>query len=230
LEEPLRDALAERLLAKVMGWSPADVARERPTLQVLAELKYDEYQQYSPGMRFVESLALWLEQFEPEERGIAYEFIRSRLIFFSEAEMAHFAAIMYSDFIRPILTQRAGTSAGLPPYRVAAISNSDVFQRLQASTLFFGLSDGARIDQFRRSNRELSHEQIFGSYELARERVDEVRKWLASHNAITPIPAIVLLDDFTASGTSYLREEKGKLTGKIAKFLQRVTTELDRNN
>ena len=58
----MRDALAERLLANVMAWSPTDVARERPILQALALLKYDEYQQFSPGMRFVESLALWLAQ------------------------------------------------------------------------------------------------------------------------------------------------------------------------
>src|SRR5688572_22633980 len=99
LEDVMRDALAERLLAKVMNWSPADVARERPILQALALLKYDEYQQFSPGMRFVESLALWLEQFEADERQIAYDFIRSRLVFLSEAEMAHFAAVMYPDFL-----------------------------------------------------------------------------------------------------------------------------------
>ncbi len=60
----MRDALAERLLANVMAWTPEDVARERPVLQALAAIKYDEYQQFSPGMRFVESLALWLAQFE----------------------------------------------------------------------------------------------------------------------------------------------------------------------
>jgi hypothetical protein len=56
----MRDALAERLLGSVMEWSNEDIARQRPILQALASLKYDEYQQFSPGMRFVESLALWL--------------------------------------------------------------------------------------------------------------------------------------------------------------------------
>ena len=59
----MRDALAERLLANVMQWTPADVAEQRPKLQALAAFKYDEYQQFSPGMRFVESLALWLDFF-----------------------------------------------------------------------------------------------------------------------------------------------------------------------
>lgn len=224
----MRDALAERLLANVMNWSPADVARERPILQALALLKYDEYQQFSPGMRFVESLALWLEQFAAEERKIAYDFVRRRLVFLSEAEMAHFAAVMYPDILRPSLIARAAAADGTSPFLVARIARGQTFQRLQASTLFFGLSDGARIDQFRRSNRELSHEQIFTSYELPSERVQELRRWLARQDlGDKPVPAIVLLDDFAGSGTSYLREENGLLEGKLAKFLRRITSSQD---
>jgi hypothetical protein len=225
----MRDALAERLLAEVMNWSPADVARERPTLQALALLKYDEYQQFSPGMRFVESLALWLEQFAADERRIAYDFIRLRLIFLSEAEMAHFAAVMYPDFLRPLLLTRAAAVDGTSPYRVGQVARSSTFERLQASILFFGLSDGARIDQFRRSNRELSHEQIFPSYELSQERVEELQKWLAKQGGPGIVPAIVLLDDFAGSGTSYIREEGGELKGKLVKFLRRVTSSSEWN-
>ena len=53
----MREALAERHLATVMNWTPEDVANERPLLQAMAELKYNEYQQFAPGIRFVESLA-----------------------------------------------------------------------------------------------------------------------------------------------------------------------------
>ena len=226
----MRDALAERLLAQVMSWSPADVARERPILQVLAFLKYDEYQQFSPGMRFVESLALWLEQFATDERQTAYDFIRARLVFLSEAEMAHFAAVMYPDFLRPMMLVRAAATHGTSPYRIGQVARSSSFKQLQGSTLFFGLSDGARIDQFRRSNRELSHEQIFPSYELSQERVEELQEWLAKQHINGSVPAIVLLDDFAGSGTSYIREEKGNLEGKLAKFLRRVTSSAEWND
>ena len=44
---------------------------------------------FSPGRRFIESLALWLRQFETkEERRLAYDFVRERLIFISNAENA----------------------------------------------------------------------------------------------------------------------------------------------
>ncbi len=220
----MRDALAERLLARVMDWTPEDVARERPVLQALASLKYDEYQQFSPGMRFVESLAIWLEQFVAlAERKAAYDFVQSRLVFFSHAEMAHFAAIAYPDVIRPIFIAQAAKDARLPPFRISQVLNSANFKLLQGSSLFFGLSDGARIDLFRRSNIELSHEQIFTGYELSDEKVGEIRKWLIEKRGHTEVaPALVLLDDFSASGKSCLTAEETTPKGKVAKFIERI--------
>ena len=60
----MKETLAEKLLAKVLGWEPPEMAKERPRLQAMASFKYDTYEQFSPGLRFVESLALWLNQFE----------------------------------------------------------------------------------------------------------------------------------------------------------------------
>jgi hypothetical protein len=220
----MRDALAERLLATVMQWSPEDVARERPILQALAALKYDEYQQFSPGMRFVESLALWLEQFTcMDERKAAYAFVLSRLVFLSHAEMAHFAAIAYPDVIRPVFIEQAAEDAELSPFRLNQVLNSDTFKQLQGSSLFLGLSDGARIDQFRRSNKELSHEQIFTGYELSDERVGEIRIWLDEKRGHkSPAPALVLLDDFSASGTSCLSADGERAKGKVSKLIDRI--------
>ena len=66
----MKDRLAEELLGKVMNWSPGEVASNLPPLQAIADYKYDEYQQFSPGMRFIESLALWLSQFATAEERI----------------------------------------------------------------------------------------------------------------------------------------------------------------
>lgn len=217
----MRDALAERLLGNVMEWTNEDIARERPVLQALAALKYDEYQQFSPGMRFVESLALWLQQFGTvDERKTAYEFVLTRLVFLSYAEMAHFAAIAYPDVIRPVFIEKAAKDATIPPFRVSQVLATGAFKQLEAASLFFGLSDGARIDLFRRSNKELSHEQIFTSYEISKEKVREIRTWLSEKRGNRDVaPTLVLLDDFTASGTSCLTEQAG---GKLAKFVTRL--------
>lgn len=220
----MRDELAERLLAKVMEWRPEDVARERPVLQALAALKYDEYEQFSPGMRFVESLAIWLEQFHTlDERKIVYQFVLDRLVFLSHAEMAHFAAIAYPDAIRPLFIELSARDTALPFFRVSQILATGAFKQLEAASLFFGLSDGSRIDLFRRSNKELSHEQIFTGYQLNDDKVIEIRKWLNEKRSYADaVPALVLLDDFTASGTSCLVAQGDKAKGKVLKFIEKI--------
>lgn len=232
----MRDPLAERLLAEVMEWSQEDVARERPVLQAMATYKYDEYQQFSPGMRFVESLALWLSQFKStDEKKIAYDFAKRRLIFTSAAEMSHLVSMAYPDHIRPLLLRKAAADAGYNQWHIAKVAESMEFKVLQRRCLFLGLSDGARIDLFRRyNNRELSHEQVYPTYEISAGRVDVLLTKL--NVALTKLlgkdpPAemlkfrtVVLLDDFSASGISYLRkEENGGYDGKVAKFHEYLT-------
>jgi len=225
----MREALAEQLLAAVMAWSPADVAEERPRLEAMARYKYDEYQQFSPGMRFVESLALWLHQFKSlEERRTAYAFVMSNLIFCSSAEMNHLVGMAYQDYVRPYLLRRAAEHSPLRPTRFTALAQTGAFRVRQRACLFLGLSDGARIDVFRRANPSLSHEQIFPTYEIPQGRVtsllsklesDLARLELSSTARAPRFSTVVLLDDFSASGISYIRvEDDGSYGGKIGRF------------
>ena len=207
----MKDALAEKLLAHVMQWGPQQVAAERPYLQAMAAYKYDEYQQFSPGMRFVESLARWLSQFkEPAQKQSAFDFVKSRLLFISIAEMNHLAESAYPDHVRPILLRRAALSRGINPYHVGKVAQSVAFKEVERQCLFLGLSDGARIDVFRRANRELSTEQIVQTHELSEGRVDDLLEALNADRPKKDDPlkfrSIVLIDDFSASGTSYYPE------------------------
>ena len=52
----MQKELAQRLLAATLNWSPEDIERYSNLIDNFAELKYDEYQQYRPGSRFVEHL------------------------------------------------------------------------------------------------------------------------------------------------------------------------------
>jgi len=153
----MKDALAEKLLAHILEWSAEDVARERPILQVMAAYKYDGYEQFSPGMRYVESLARWLSQFEKTDRQVAYEFIKTRLVCCSAQEMTHLVETAYADHIRPILLQRVAKEQSLNPHHIGTIADTAEFRVRQRQCLFLGLSDGARIDSFRRANRDLDH-------------------------------------------------------------------------
>ncbi|WP_392532571.1 hypothetical protein [Nostoc sp. C117] len=225
----MKDELAERLLAEVMEWTSENVANERPSLQAMAAYKYDQYQQFSTGRKFVESLALWLKQFSKNERKIAYEFVKKRLIFCSSAEMEHLVAIAYPDFIRPILLDYTAKESGIPKNYISRLADSQEFKVLRRQCLFLGLSDGAHTDIFRRSNRELSHEQIWQAYEISPEKAKDMIKNLSEdmESILGRKPTeyescfrmVFLLDDFSASGLSYLRKnpETKEFKGKINK-------------
>jgi hypothetical protein len=233
----MNNPLAEQLLSKVMEWSPAEFNSVGLDLQAMASYKYDEYQQFSPGMRFTESLASWLGQFPPEKRGLALDFLRKKLIFVSTAEINHLVSIAYPDHIRPLLLDLTAAQSGTPRSRIRRLASSTDFEKLQRKTLFLGLSDGARTDVFRRANGQLSNEQVRQSHELSHDRVKGLLGDLqkATHLAgelddatTETFEVIVLLDDFSGSGISYVREEAdGAVSGKIAKFLRGLDNAAD---
>lgn len=229
----MKRELAEKLLAQIMEWSDAEKASERAALDVFAAYKYDEYQQFTPGRRFLESLALWLRQFEKvEDRRAAYDFVRRRLVFISDAEMNHLVELAFPTLVRPRLISKAAEEANLEPFRIKAVMQTLEYRKLLRQTLVLGLSDGARTDRFRRANPlNISNEQIWHAYDvsnlkaedLGTELTKDLRKILGEEPEASDAKfrTVVLLDDFTASGTSYLREDdEGGWTGKIPKTIR----------
>jgi hypothetical protein len=231
----VRKDLAESLLAKIMGWSDDEKAAERAYLESFASYKYDEYQQFSPGRRFIESLALWLNQFdEGADRRAAYDFVRRRLLFISHNEMNHLVELTFPTVVRPILIADTAEELGVDACRVKAIVQTTEYRTRLRQTLVLGLSDGARTDWFRRANpQDMSNEQVFHAYDISDAKtegmVKDLRKHLAKilERAATDEEArfryVILLDDFSGSGTSFVREDgQGGWTGKIAKIVDNL--------
>ena len=187
----MKDSLAEALLGQVMGWDGTDIATSNTllSLQMLASHKYDGYERFRPGRKFMESLAIWLRQFPTvDERRTALAFVRRRLIFISNNEMEQLVEVLYPKVIRPILRGYVSTKLGIPKYAVHGIENSPEFARARRQSLFLGLSDGARMDEFRRSNRDLSTEQVYATYEVSEPRLVEMRSQLLGCVDISPQP------------------------------------------
>ena len=220
-----------------MNWDDESKARERARLEILANYKYDQYQQFAPGRRFLESLALWLRQFQSDaEREVAYDFVQRRLVFISDEEINHLVDLAFPTIIRPILlNDAAGDGEVSPSYRVKALAASQSYRKRLRQTLILGLSDGARTDRFRRVNpRSISHEQVVHAYDISDDKVGDLRKKLkkdltsildkAPGGDDTVFQYVVLLDDFTASGTSYIRSggNSNKWDGKIAKIVAKL--------
>ncbi len=224
----MNENLVGQILAKTMQWNPEDIAKERPDLLFLAAFKYDEYQPFFQGMHFFESLAMWLSQFKnKEERVEAYRFIKHRLIYISDDELEHCIDMSYPDCIKQILIHHVSKEQDIPEWHVNKILESQEFEVAEYRSIFLGLSDGAHIGLFRRSNPNLSNEQILRTHEIQKDRaqktIDKLKERLNKLNIELDkknftFNNVFLLDDFSASGISYLRRENLEFKGKLANF------------
>ncbi|PPT41766.1 hypothetical protein XarbCFBP8132_11865 [Xanthomonas arboricola] len=217
---------ALRLLANVMDWSDEDATREFRWMDLMARLKYDDYREFLAGMRFLESLVAWLQQFDQSERAKAYSFVRERLVFVSPAERQRLVELLYPRVVWPVLVQSAMQASGAKSWEVLVNPTArEHMKQDRRSTLFLALSDGARLDAFRHANAgRISNEQVVVTVEPSVDKcadlLKELRRELSDPEAT--FRRIVLVDDFTASGTSLLRQESGVWKGKLPKFLAAI--------
>jgi len=220
----VEQARALRILSRIMSWDDERAAQEFAWLQVMAKVKYDGYRDFLAGMPFLESLAAWLQQFDPADRETAYSLLRKRLIYVGPAEMQRLVELFYPATMERYLIGRLAVGRAIPRFRVLS---EEKFRReldsLRRRTLIMGLSDGARIDILRHSTVGiLSNEQF-----VVQTQVDSF-KWAdllsdlkKAVDANATFEVIYLVDDFMGSGSSFLRwdAEKKKWTGKLTKFL-----------
>ena len=118
----------------------------------------------------------------------------------------------------------------IPPYKINGIKKSETYKREKRLALFIGLSDGAHMDVVRRVGG-LSNEQVLTNYYPDKDKLEDMRKELLNDSLLKELGesdrkfnSLYLIDDFTASGTSFIRKDidqyKGKLTKIIDKFFK----------
>lgn len=222
--------LALKVLGQIMAWSDERAREEFLWLRLMARLKYDGYRDFQAGMRFVESLATWLQQFAPEERETAYAFVRHALVYIGPGEMQRLVEQFYPRTVRDRLIGTVAAERSIPAYRVLCDARADG-ERLRRQTLFMGLSDGARIDTIRHSNAGLlSNEQFVQGTQVDSEKWqdlrDNLRKELDDPNA--GFRLVYLIDDFAGTGTTFLREDPAKgWKGKLMRFRESINAATD---
>lgn len=222
----MHERLALKLLNQIMNWDEETATREYAWVRLIARLKFDGYRDYLAGVRFSESLAGWLSQFQPEHRQAAYAFVKNRLIYFSPPEIQRLVDQLYPHVVEPRLRRAAAAEAGVPEYLVWADATARrLYERKKRQVLFIGLSDGARIDMLRRANAGvLANDQIVLATHIDDEKWVDLGDKLTEDRLFAPderplFETVYLVDDFTGSGTSFVRRKKsGSWTGKIEKF------------
>lgn len=223
----MKPELALRLLGGLMKWEFFRANEEFKWLNLLVEYKYDHYQGYSPGARFLINLINWLKQFPTvEEREVAYKFIRERLVFISQREMHHLINLSMPLFDCEA-RRHVAKELVLKFYETwNDINATKRLHLLKMRTLYVALSDGAHIDVFRRDNEgDVSNEQVVPLAEISPQKWEslsgKLRKRLdaaefSGEDAL--FERICLIDDFTGSGFTLARLDKNVWDGKVPKF------------
>lgn len=221
----MNDRMALSLLAEVMGWpdDQATATQEYAWLRMMSAVKYDGYSYFRAGVRFLESLATWLKQFDPADRQVAYDFIKNRLVYISLPEMQCLVETFVPEVVTPHLRHTVASRLGIKPYEVwADKKGADEFRRTLRKTLFVGMSDGSRIDMLRRANAgRISTEQVVPMMNVDRDKWLDLSKNLAGAPGMAPgekFDCVYLIDDFTASGTTFIRHVDGAWKGKLKTF------------
>lgn len=236
--------LAESILKSTMEhWDNVKMSEEIKDIQIISEIKYDDYQQYTHGMRYIESLALWMRQFDtPEEKDCAYDFVKNKLIYISEEEMRQIVMYSYEISMKKYLMEK--TRIFCDKQNVSDVDErKKIYKYYRRSSLFLGLSDGAHIDFFRRHNPDLSNEQVLVHYDFSKEKAEDMRKKFQDEHITeymkgrygeainNDFDTFFLIDDFTGSGKSYIRNDKRGWHGKIKTFFERLeSTGFDAKN
>lgn len=220
--------LASLLLSSVMSWDYVGLNSERPELEFMGSMKYDAYDRFMPGTRFMSSLVQWLNQFDEEDRATVLNFVKKKLVFISSPQMNYLVDLLYDSKIRPILLRKATENAQTPSYILCNKKVQKQFEIEKRSSLVVGLSDGAHTDILRRS-AGFSNEQVLTNYYPDGKKLKDMLKDLREDKKLEGVENvyfrnIFLIDDFTASGKSFVRydEKAKKFKGKLSKIIDEL--------
>lgn len=215
------NTLALNLVADVMKWDNELATEEYAWLRLISSMKYDGYSDFRAGVRFLESLVAWLRHFPEADRATAYDFVKTRLVYISALEMQRVIETFIPETVTPYLRHSVGADLHIKPYEVwKTAEGAAAFRRRLRRCLFVGLSDGSRIDVLRRANAgRLSQEQIVPMMNVDGDKwkslAGDLKEELGNDARFDDV---YLIDDFTASGTTFIRFPDGKPKGKLYKF------------
>lgn len=232
----MKEKQAQRLVGNLMGWEVERATAEFAWLGLMVNYKFDDYQQYGPGHRFYVHLLRWLSQFPAATREGAWSILRQHMIYINQEEMHHLVSLT-GPVIERQMRAAVAKRLNLPVYLVESDPKAQFMLReMRCRTLYVGVSDGARIDVFRRYNEGVvNNEQVVAMIEISMKKRLKLKEKLAKRlkeigsQADDTFEWVCLVDDFTASGTTSIRydEEKQEWDGKVQRFMEELSEKPD---
>lgn len=224
---------AKQFLVQLMDWDELEATKRLQEMDLMSDIKYDSYDQFMPGIKFVGNFYLWLSQFKNlQERQLMYEFVRKYIIYINSNQVSYLIDLLYNTKVIPLIRSKVvddfnAKGAKISKFNYKQLDNSAEFKSHKRKTLFIGLSDGSHIDIIRR-NSYLDNDQVLTNYYPDDNKIEGLTKDLASskeveHDAVKKFESIVLIDDFTASGSSFIRKKAdGSFGGKLPTFFETI--------
>lgn len=213
LNPPRYDETREAdLLSKELQSIGVQYSRESCVkLLFISRRKFDRFDLFPPGETFQSRLPLWLQNFDLADRQIAMSVV-DELVFLSFWELRTLA-IRAFDVVCGRLRQQALEVKGTPWTATLDAGDAATEERL-ARTVFVAASDDVLFDFFRRNAQRSS----------SRLRRDNFVEYYKFHPDAQPdendAEQIVLLDQLSGSGYSFLHFDEGAWGGKLARFLE----------
>ena len=229
----MRFNLAKQFLTQLMKWDDIEATEHLKEIDLMSDIKYDSYDQFMPGIKFVGNFYLWLSQFEDiDDRKLMYEFVKKYIIYINSTQISHLIDLLYSTKIIPAIRQKVvedfrNHGLTVNKYNYKRLDNAAEFKSHKRKTLFIGLSDGSHIDIIRR-NSYLDNDQVLTNYYPDDTKIKELAEELEKSKDLVEgsekkFESIALIDDFTASGSSFIRiKDDGTFAGKLPKFFEAI--------
>lgn len=229
----MRFNLAKQFLTQLMKWDDIEATEHLKEIDLMSDIKYDSYDQFMPGIKFVGNFYLWLSQFEDiDDRKLMYEFVKKYIIYINSTQISHLIDLLYSTKIIPAIRQKVvedfrNHGLTVNKYNYKRLDNAAEFKSHKRKTLFIGLSDGSHIDIIRR-NSYLDNDQVLTNYYPDDTKIKELAEELEKSKDLVEgsekkFESIALIDDFTASGSSFIRiKDDGTFAGKLPKFFKAI--------
>ena len=236
----MRFDLAKQFLAQLMGWNDIEATEKLREMDLMSDIKYDSYDQFMPGIKFVGNFYLWLSQFkDKDERKLMYEFVSKYIIYINSNQVSHLIDLLYNTKIIPLIRQKVvedfrAKGEKVNKYNYKHLDDSQEFKSHKRKTLFIGLSDGSHIDIVRR-NSYLDNDQVLTNYYPDNSKIKSLKEELegckdVENDKAKKFESIVLIDDFTASGSSFIRRENDEWHGKLPKFFNAINSKQEFKN
>ena len=231
----MNEAVALRVLGSILQWRDEEANEEFRWLRLMSRLKYDGYRDFQAGVRFIESLATWLQQFDQDDRRVAYNFVRHRLVYVGPAEMERLVDRFYPREVFNRLRNAVAATAGTTAHEVLLSEAGEVaVAEANRKVLYFALSEGARVDLLRHSNvGRISNEQVVTTTQPDTEKWKDLLANLRSDldDPCALFSTAFLIDDFAGTGTSFVRQKAdGTWTGKLWRFRRSLEQVLEQGD